>query len=63
MKRFTDVLEEYLVERDRQNSDQYDDQYIGAKLQGRWHLQDLADELNDMIAEATKDEKDQHRHH
>ena len=57
MRQFTDVLEEYLVERERQSSDYYDGRYIGAKLEGRFRLQDLADELNDMVAKVSQAEK------
>jgi hypothetical protein len=49
MKKFTDVLEEYLYERDRQNSNYYDNRYIGERTQGRYHMEDLAKELNKMI--------------
>ncbi len=49
MRKFTDVLEEYLEERERQNSDYYDNRFIGSKLEGRWRMQDLAKELDEMI--------------
>lgn len=49
MRKFTDVLEEYLQERDRQNSDYYDGKYLGMKLLGEKEMQNLADELNQMI--------------
>jgi hypothetical protein len=49
-RKFTEVLEEYLGERDRQNGDHYDDRFIGARSQGREHLEDLAKELDEMVA-------------
>lgn len=49
MRKFTEVLEEYLEERERQNGDYYDNRYIGSKLQGRWRMDDLAKELDEMI--------------
>ena len=49
MRKFTEVLEEYLYERDRQNSDYYDNHYIGERTRGRYHMEDLAKELNEMI--------------
>ena len=49
MRKFTEVLEEYLDERDRQNSDYYDDRYIGSRTQGRELMEDLAKELNEMV--------------
>lgn len=58
MRLFTDVLEEYLQERDRQNSEFYDNLYIGARTMGREHMSNLADELNAMVQTAShyKDE-------
>ncbi len=47
--KFSEVLEEYLTERDRQNSDYYDNRYIGARLQGRHQMEDLAKQLDDMV--------------
>lgn len=49
MRKFTEVLEEYLEERDNQNSDYYDNRFISSKLQGQYHLEDLAKELNEMV--------------
>lgn len=49
MRKFTEVLEEYLEERERQNGDYYDNRYIGSKLIGRHHMEDLARELDEMI--------------
>lgn len=48
-RKFADVLEEYLEERDRQNSDYYDNRWIDDRTKGRWHMQDLAKELNEMV--------------
>lgn len=49
MRKFTEVLEEYLEERDRQNGDYYTDRYFGDRTQGRWRMDDLAKELNEMV--------------
>ena len=49
MATFSEVLEEYLEERDRQNSDYYDNQYIGLRSEGRQRMADLAKELDKMV--------------
>ena len=49
MRKFSEVLEEYLEERDRQNSDYYDDRYIGSKSEGRHHSSKLACELDEIV--------------
>lgn len=49
MRKFTEVLEEYLEERERQNGDYYHNRYIGSNLEGRYHMEDLARELDEMI--------------
>lgn len=49
MRKFSEVLEEYLDERERQNGDYYDNRYIGSKLEGRYRMNDLAKELDEMI--------------
>lgn len=48
-RKFSEVLEEYLEERERQNSDYYDSRYIGSKLIGRHLMEDLAKEMDEMI--------------
>jgi predicted CopG family antitoxin len=48
-RKFSEVLEEYLDERERQNSDYYDNRYIGSKLQGRHLMEDLAKEMDLMV--------------
>ena len=48
-RKFSEVLEEYLDERERQNSDYYDNRYIGSKLQGRHLMEDLAKEMDQMV--------------
>jgi predicted CopG family antitoxin len=47
-RKFSEVLEEYLDERERQNSDYYDNRFIGSKLQGRHRMEDLAKEMDEM---------------
>lgn len=49
MKKFSEVLEEYLDERERQNGDYYDNRYLGDKLKGRCRMIDLAKELDEMV--------------
>lgn len=44
-RKFSEVLEEYLEERDRQNSDYYDNRYIGDRWDARANLEDLAKEM------------------
>ena len=51
MRKFTDVLDEYLEERERQNSDYYDGRWIELRTKGRFHLEDLAQELNKFFQE------------
>lgn len=58
MGKFTEVLEEYLAERDRQNGDYYDNRYILAKMQGRYHMEVLAKELDDMVQGVTNPENE-----
>ena len=49
MRTFTEVLEEYLQERDNLNSDYYDNRYIGERSDGRYRMEELAKELNKMV--------------
>jgi hypothetical protein len=48
-RKFSEVLDEYLEERERQNGDYYDNRFLDDKTRGRWHMQDLAKELDEMI--------------
>lgn len=48
-RKFSEVLEEYLNERDRQNSDYYEGRYFGDQIKGRYHMRDLAKEMDEMI--------------
>lgn len=48
-ERFSDLLSEYLDERDRQNSNYYDGRVIGARSDGFYHMQDLAKKMDDLI--------------
>ena len=47
--KFSEVLDEYLDERDRQNSDYYDNRALGDRVRGRQRMIDLSKELDDMI--------------
>jgi hypothetical protein len=47
--KFSDVLDEYLDERDRQNSDYYDNRALSDRVNGRQRMMDLSRELDDMI--------------
>jgi hypothetical protein len=49
MRKFTEVLELYLDERDRQNSNYYENRFIGSRMQGRWEMEELAKELDEMV--------------
>ena len=52
MRKFSEVLEEYLQERDRLTGDFYDNlepRYIGYRLEGRYRMEDLAKEMDAMI--------------
>ncbi len=49
MRKFTEVLELYLNERDRQKSDYYDNRFIGESAAGRWYMEDLAKELDEIV--------------
>lgn len=50
MDKFSELLEMYLQERDRQNSDYYDGRYIGARIEGRQSMEDAASKMDDMIS-------------
>ena len=54
MRKFTDILEEYLNVRERLNSDYYDGRYIGERTSARYQLQNLAKELDDIIKKVNK---------
>ena len=47
--KFSEVLDEYLDERDRQNSDYYDKRALSDRVNGRQRMVDLSKELDDMI--------------
>lgn len=47
MRKFSEVLEEYLEERDNLNRD-YEDQ-PGSKFKSRYRMRDLAEELDEMV--------------
>ncbi len=49
MRKFTEVLEEYLDERERQSNDYYDNRYIKLKMEGCYRMNDLAKELDEMV--------------
>jgi hypothetical protein len=55
IRTFTTVLEEYLDERDRQNSDYYKGRYIEMRTEGRYKLIDLANELDEMVQGVTEE--------
>lgn len=52
--KFSEVLEEYLSERDRQNSDYYDNRFLEDRTRGRWRMQDLASELDFMVGKVVE---------
>jgi hypothetical protein len=49
MRKFTEVLDLYLEERDRQNSSYYEGRFIGDSVTGRHYMEDLAKELDEMV--------------
>lgn len=49
MRKFTEVLEEYLDERERQSNNYYDNRYIKSKMEGWYRMNDLAKELDEMV--------------
>ena len=48
-ERFSELLWEYLHERDRQNSDYYDDRFIGSRSEGNRHMEELAEKMDALI--------------
>jgi hypothetical protein len=49
MRKFTEVLEEYLEERDRQNTGYYDNRAIEGRFEGRWWMRELAKEMDEIV--------------
>lgn len=49
MRKFSEVLDEYLTEREKQTGDYYNNRYIGDEIADRYVMQDLANELDDII--------------
>jgi hypothetical protein len=49
MTKFSEVLELYLCERDRQNSNHYDGRFLGDSVAGRYYMEDLAKQLDEMV--------------
>lgn len=47
--KFSELLDEYLMERDRQKSDYYDNRFIGDRMKGCWMMEDLAKQMDEMI--------------
>jgi hypothetical protein len=52
--KFSEVLELYLQERDRQNSDYYEGRFLGDSVAGRYYMEDLAKQLDDMVQKVTE---------
>lgn len=48
-RKFSEVLEEYLEQRDHLNGDYYNHRYIGHRWEARANLEDLANELDKMV--------------
>jgi hypothetical protein len=55
MRKFTDILEEYLNVREQLNSDYYDNQSIASRTEARYYMKDLANELDDIIEKVTNE--------
>jgi len=47
--KFSEILEEYLEEWDRQHSDYYDNKMIGSSRNGRERMEELAKEMDTMF--------------
>ena len=47
-RKFSEILEEYLQERDRQNSDLYHNRSIDEQADGGYYMKDLANEMDSM---------------
>jgi hypothetical protein len=43
-----------LQERDRQNSNYYDGRFLGDSVAGRYYMEDLAKQLDDMVQKVTE---------
>ena len=52
MRKFTEVLELYLCERDRQNGDYYENRPIRDRRVGIIHMDELENELNYIVHKA-----------
>jgi hypothetical protein len=50
MRKFSEVLEEYLEQRDLLNSDYFDDRPIHSRVIARETFQHLANELDEIVA-------------
>jgi hypothetical protein len=48
-ERFSDLLADYLEERDRQNGDHYEGRYFGDRVRGQEYMQELADKMDKLI--------------
>lgn len=46
---FTELLEEYLGERDRQNNDYYEGRYFQSQIDGRERMANLAKQIDEMV--------------
>ena len=57
MRKFTDVLEEYLEERHRQQSDYYENRRLGESLSGISRMESLANDLNEMVRGVENEKK------
>ena len=48
-RKFSEVLEDYLHERDLLNGDYYDNRFLNARTLGQHRMEDLAQELDKMV--------------
>ena len=55
MRKFTEILEEYLEVRDQLNSDYYDNKFTGYRTNARGYMKDLANELDSLIEKVTNE--------
>lgn len=57
MSTFTELLEEYLGERDRQNNGYYDGRWLGSSIEGREYMEKIALEMDKMVDPKLKEKQ------
>tara|TARA_R110000782_G_scaffold168901_2_gene260920 strand:- start:695 stop:871 length:177 start_codon:yes stop_codon:yes gene_type:complete len=57
MRKFTDILEEYLDVREQLNSDHYENHYIASRTDAMCCMLELANELNAIVEKVTNEQQ------